>query len=123
MFQKFLYAYIDSIAVRIAITGLFMIVPVGITTSWLGASYLMEFSGASFQKIFLGSLIVWPGQRIYKRLPLIVLLRTLDHPRSSNQVVGVGRSPHCALRTGQRPGRLRYPSGYSLGRRRISKIN
>jgi len=59
MFQKFLYAFADSIAVRIAITGTVIIVPLGITTSWLGAAYLMEFSGASFQQIFWS--LLWFG--------------------------------------------------------------
>lgn len=56
MFQKFLHAYAESIAVRIASTGFLFILPIGITTSWLGAAYLMEFSGASFHQVFWGLL-------------------------------------------------------------------
>ena len=56
MLEKFISRFAENVFLRIVCVGA-TITPIGITTSWLGASYLNSLTGAPFAKTFLGLFI------------------------------------------------------------------
>jgi hypothetical protein len=56
MLEKFISRFAESVFLRIVCVGA-TITPIGITTSWLGASYLNSLTGAPFIETFLGLFI------------------------------------------------------------------
>lgn len=56
MLEKFISRFAENVFLRIVCVGA-TITPIGITTSWLGASYLNSLTGVPFVKTFLGLFI------------------------------------------------------------------
>ena len=56
MLEKFISRFAENVFLRVLVVGT-TITPIGITTSWLGASYLNSLTGAPFAKTFLGLFI------------------------------------------------------------------
>jgi len=64
MFEKFLTRFAESLLLRLVVTAAVIIVPAGITTSWLGAAYLNAMSGVDFAGTAL-SIFVFGGSAAF----------------------------------------------------------